>query len=151
MNFSLPAWLEPIVQQLEPWFPLLTLIGTAMALASFIAIPWLLIRMPHDYFTRGYKPRQHRGVMAWLVWAGRNFLAVILLIAGILMLVLPGQGLLTILIAIMTSTFPGKYRLERAIIRRPHVYHGVNWIREKYHRPALDYPDGQQGDASDAD
>ncbi|EKF73047.1 hypothetical protein A11A3_15612 [Alcanivorax hongdengensis A-11-3] len=151
MDLSLPPWLEPIARQLEPWLPALTISGIVMALASFIAIPWLLVRMPQDYFSVDYQPREERALLAWVVWFARNILAIVLLVAGLLMLVLPGQGLLTILIAIMTSTFPGKYRLERAIMRRPGVYRAANWIRRKYNRPPLDYPGGRQGETSDAD
>tara|TARA_Y100000588_G_C14162714_1_gene885532 strand:+ start:991 stop:1446 length:456 start_codon:yes stop_codon:yes gene_type:complete len=145
---SLP-WLEPLAQQLQPWLPALTATGIIMALASCIAIPWLLLRMPEDYFTQGYQPRLHRGPLAWIVWLIRNLIALILLVAGILMLVLPGQGLLTILIAIMTSTFPGKYRLERAIMRRPGVFRAANWIRRKYDRTPLKHPDGHDEDITD--
>lgn len=43
----------------------------------------------------------------------RNVLGAILLVAGIAMLVLPGQGVPTILISLGLMNFPGKYRLER--------------------------------------
>ncbi|KZZ30361.1 hypothetical protein A3754_04570, partial [Alcanivorax sp. HI0083] len=116
MNADLPGWLAPLAQQLEPWLPALTITGVVMAVASLVALPWFLVRIPENYFTQAYSPHQNRGVIAWLVWLLRNLLAILLLFAGILMLILPGQGLLTLLIAIMTSTFPGKYRLERAIM-----------------------------------
>ncbi|MCG8393248.1 MAG: hypothetical protein MI745_09210 [Pseudomonadales bacterium] len=141
MDADFPAWLEPLARLLEPWLPALTITGILMALVSLVAIPWLLIRMPENYFTEGYKPRSNRGPLAWVIWCLRNLLAVVLLLAGILMLVLPGQGLLTILIAIMASTFPGKYRMERAIMRRPGVFAAANWIRRKYRRPPLQHPD----------
>ena len=141
MALSLPHWLTPVANLLEPWLPALTAIGILMAIASVVAIPWLIARMPADYFTGHYQPRSHRNPSAWLIWCLRNVIALILLVAGIIMLVLPGQGLLTILIAIMTSTFPGKYRLERAIMRRPGVYRGANWIRRKYQQAPLRHPD----------
>ena len=143
MKLALPDWLSPVAQQLEPWLPALTLTGVVMALASMVAIPWLLIRMPAHYFTEAYQPRSQRGPLAWLLWCLRNMLALLLLLAGVIMLVLPGQGLLTILIAIMTSTFPGKYRMERAIMRRPGVFRAANWIRARYHREPLLHPDAQ--------
>ncbi len=39
LQFNLPAWLEPLVRDLEPWLPALTAIGVVMALASALAIP----------------------------------------------------------------------------------------------------------------
>lgn len=148
MNAELPTWLEPLAQHLEPWLPALTVSGIIMALASCVAIPWLLLQMPENYFTEGYQPHTHRGPLAWIIWLVRNLIAMVLLVAGVLMLVLPGQGLLTILIAVMASTFPGKYRLERAIMRRPGVFRAANWIRRKYQRTPLQHPDGYE-DTSD--
>lgn len=141
MTLSLPDWLTPLAEQLEPWLPALTATGIIMAIASVVAIPLFIARMPEDYFTAEYHPYSHRHPLGWLLWTLRNLIAMVLLVAGIIMLVLPGQGLLTILIAIMTSTFPGKYRLERAIMRRPGVYRAANWIRRKYRRAPLQHPD----------
>lgn len=56
MTLSLPPWLHQLGQTLEPWFPTLTLIGLLMAVISTLAIPWLVIRMPADYFTAERRP-----------------------------------------------------------------------------------------------
>jgi hypothetical protein len=45
------------------------------------------------------------------------------------MLLLPGQGVLTILIGIVLLDFPGKYRLERWAVRHRPVYRSINWLR----------------------
>ena len=37
---------------------------------------------------------------------------------GILMLVLPGQGLLTILVGLMLSDYPGKFKLEKELLKQ---------------------------------
>lgn len=133
--------LESLYDLMLPWLPALTLGGVIMALASMVAIPWLVIRMPADYFSGQQKPARHRSPAGWALWLLRNLAALLLLLAGIIMLVLPGQGILTILIAIGISTFPGKYRLERAIVRRPRVLRALNWIRQRYNRPPLRHPD----------
>lgn len=136
MTLALPDWLAP----LEPWLPWMTGTGIVMALFSMLAIPWLLVRMPANYFNRRSSPSEWRGPTGWLIWVLRNTLATLLLLAGIAMLVLPGQGMLTIVIAIMVSTFPGKYRLERAIMRRPGILRAANWIRRRYRQPPLEAP-----------
>lgn len=133
--------IEALYQLIEPWLAVLTASGIAMAVASMVAIPWLILRMPEDYFVSDKRLLPERSTLAWLVWLIRNLFALLLLLAGILMLVLPGQGLLTILIAVALSTFPGKYRLERAIIRMSRVFHAVNWIRARYHRNPVIHPD----------
>ena len=67
----------------------------------------------------------------------RNALGAVLLAAGIAMLVLPGQGLLTILLGLMLVDFPGKRRAERALVARPNVFEALNWLRAKAGRPPL--------------
>ena len=58
--------------------------------------------------------------------------------AGIAMLLLPGQGVLTILIGIMLLDFPGKRSLEFWIIRQRGVLKAANWIRRKSNHPPLE-------------
>jgi Na+/proline symporter len=135
------TFLQSLYQALLPWLPLLTITGVVMAVASTVAIPWLLLHMPAEYFVSRKKPKPDRSLLGWLIWLTRNTVAAVLLIAGVLMLVLPGQGLLTILIALAVSSFPGKYRLERAIMRRKTVFMAANWIRQRYHRSPIIHPD----------
>lgn len=54
-----------------------------------------------------------------------------LLICGLVMLVLPGQGLLTMLMGLSLMPFPGKKKLEQTIIARKSVRYSLNWIRMK--------------------
>lgn len=108
-------------------------------IGSLIAIPIILVNIPADYFIE--KTRQKR--RAWLTVVGqiiKNVLGIIFLLAGILMLFLPGQGLLTILIGLSFLDFPGKRALEIRLIRRPQVQKSINWLRHKYGRPALLIP-----------
>ena len=51
------------------------------------------------------------------------------------MLVLPGQGILTILAGIMLLDFPGKHRLLRWIVAHPQVLRTLNWLRRRGHPP----------------
>lgn len=127
------AWLEPAL----PW---LTAAGVALAVISLLAIPALVIIMPRDYFVAPKRPETLRGPLLWALRGLRNAFALVLVMAGLAMLVLPGQGLLTLLLGIMASTFPGKYRLERWLVRQPGVFSGINWMRRRAGRPPLYYP-----------
>jgi hypothetical protein len=91
--------------------------------------------LPADYFLREEAglvadPKRH----AWLK-LGKNLLGVVLLVAGIAMLVLPGQGVLTLLVAVALLDFPGKRRLERRIARSPRVLAALNSMRKKRGQP----------------
>jgi len=136
-------------------------IGT-LSMATFvgtlIVIPILVVRIPADYFKRErQKPdrchRQH-SVILLIGLILKNLLGIMLVLAGLAMLLLPGQGLITILIGIMMLNFPGKLSLERRIVQRPTVLHAINWMRAKAHRPALEAPKSAltpRGDSGEKD
>jgi hypothetical protein len=71
---------------------------------------------------------------------GKNLLGIVLILAGVAMLVLPGQGILMILIGLMLMDVPGKRALERRLVQQPSVWQAMNWIRAKAHQPALEMP-----------
>ena len=77
---------------------------------------------------------------AWQTIIGAN-LGVVFILAGLAMIVLPGQGVLTILIGLALTNFPGKYALEQRLVRRPAVSGALNWIRQKAGRPPLEIPE----------
>jgi hypothetical protein len=117
----------------------LGILSVIMFIATLLAVPLIVARIPTTYFIRKHQPspRQPRSSarMLWLVL--KNILGIFLLLGGLAMLVLPGQGVLTILLGIMLMNFPGKYELERYIIQQPTVLRAVNWMRLRANRPAL--------------
>jgi hypothetical protein len=120
-------------------------VSATMFFGTLLVVPVLLVKMPADYFLhdRHETPPDWRGqhpALRWSVLIGKNLLGGLLVGMGILMLVLPGQGLLTILLGITLLDLPGKRRLEIALMRRPGVSRAVNWLRRKYGRPPLQMP-----------
>lgn len=109
----------------------LTVLSVVTFLACLFALPRLFASLPEDYFTSGSRPKR-----SW--W--RNLLGVVLLAAGVAMLVLPGQGVLTILGGIVLLDFRGKAELERRILGRPKVLRAINRLRERRGRPPLQAP-----------
>jgi hypothetical protein len=102
---------------------------------SLIAVPWMIGRMRADYFLTHWQEvdvrhRRHPLVASALSLL-RNGIGLCLLIAGIAMLVLPGQGILTILIAICLMDIPGKRRLIDRLVAVSQVQQALNWIRRK--------------------
>ena len=127
--------------------PLIWWLGTlsiVMFLGSLVGLPLLIARLPADYFTRSQRPRggQTAAMMPHLLGrVGKNLLGLVLLLAGVAMLVLPGQGLLTILMGLMLMDFPGKHALERRLVQQPSVWGAMHWIRAQAHQPALERPE----------
>jgi hypothetical protein len=110
-------------------------VSLLMFLGALIAVPILAVRLPADYFappkrTRRLHSARHPVVRIGTL-AAKNLLGAILVLAGISMLVLPGQGILTIAIGIALMDFPGKYRLERWMIRRRWLLRPINGLRRK--------------------
>ncbi|MFM9964010.1 MAG: PGPGW domain-containing protein [Planctomycetaceae bacterium] len=114
------------------WFAVASL---ATFVVSAVLLPWLLTRLPADYFdetTPTAHPRWPRHPALYWSWRLlKNLLGVVLLLAGFVMLVTPGQGILTILAGLWLLDLPGKRRWERSIISRPQVLASINWIRKK--------------------
>ena len=67
----------------------------------------------------------------------KNLFGILLLLSGILMLVLPGQGLLTIITGLVFMDYPGKYKFERKLLRQKGVINSINWIRSLLSKPLL--------------
>lgn len=136
---TLLAWLQD--------HQILLLVTSGISLLLFIAtlvfIPIFVARIPADYFTGTGRAATSAIRHPASAFAGRivkNVVGVFLILAGIAMLVLPGQGIITILIGLAFLDFPGKQRLEQRLVRQPHVFRTLNWIRQKAGRPPLLLP-----------
>ena len=110
-----------------------------------VILPIVVVRMEEDYFLENRNPgkaiSEVHPVIRWAGLIAKNVLGVILLIAGIIMLVTPGQGLLTVLMGLILTDFPNKRALELRIIALPAVLKAINWIREKAKKPPLRLPE----------
>ncbi|QDT99962.1 hypothetical protein [Gimesia aquarii] len=117
----------------------ITFIGT------IIMIPILVVRIPVDYFMR-----KERGSLPWasrhpvvrvILLTGKNLFGFLFIGVGILLLALPGQGLVTIIIGILLIDFPGKFKLERWIISQKPALRSINWLRRRSNCPPLEIPE----------
>jgi hypothetical protein len=129
-------WIE--ANEVVVWWMLAT--SAATFVAAMVGGPLWVVNIPADYFaekTHKHKPLMRLGMTSAMLVVGRNLLGGILVLIGVLMLVLPGQGLLTILIGIMLMDIPGKYRISRWIVMHPPVLQSMNWIRRRAGREPL--------------
>jgi hypothetical protein len=113
-------------------------------LVSLIAIPWILIRLPANYFDERHPRRwmeNHHPVLRLIGHVVKNAIGIIFFLAGVAMLFLPGQGILTMLIGISMLDFPGKRALERKLIGQPTMLKTINKLREKFGKPPLTVTD----------
>lgn len=135
-------WLLSTVQQYVSAETLvaLTILSIVFFVGSLIAIPFILVRLPTDFFDiRVPRPwmEDHHPVLRVLGHLIKNVVGAIFLFVGFLMLFLPGQGILTMLIGISMLDFPGKRKLEAKLIGQPAVLNTINGMREKFGKPPL--------------
>ena len=110
-------------------------LSAALAVGSAVALPWVVASLPTDFFAspRALSPPwlERRPAAKWAVWVLRNVVGAVLVVLGIGLLVLPGQGLLAIMVGIAFLQFPGKHRLERWLAHRRRVWRALNWVRRR--------------------
>jgi hypothetical protein len=119
---------------------MLTVVSIVFFVGSLIAIPFILVRLPADFFdVRVPRPwmEHHPPVLRVLGHIVKNLVGAIFVFVGFLMLFLPGQGILTMLIGITLLEFPGKRNLEARLIGQPAVLNAINSMREKFGKPPL--------------
>ena len=110
-------------------------------LISILGISWFIAQIPEDYFLRSKRQsskwREKKPILRFVVMFGKNLIGLSLIIGGLLMLVLPGQGLLTIVTGLLLVNYPGKYKLEQKLSSMPSIFKALNWIRVKAKKPPL--------------
>ena len=105
-----------------------------LILSVLVIVPFVLIKLPVDYFSC----KENSGIINKLSFPYNLILIVIkngtgfiLACFGVILLFMPGQGLLTIFAGLMLMNFPGKRNLELHIVRKKPVLNAINWIRAK--------------------
>lgn len=117
-----------------------TILFVISMVVSIVIVGIVVVRIPENYFSSHY---QHDFLpnsswfTRWGAVVAKNIAGLVLVIAGILMLIGPGQGILTILIGLILMDIPGKRPLEARLIKRPIVLAAVNNFRAKYNKPPL--------------
>lgn len=130
----MPAFLQPLLSD-QTLVLYLGLFSLVFFFVTLLVIPWLILQIPTDYF---HEPERHsllsslnHPVLRITILVLKNILGVFFILLGILLLVLPGQGLLTMLLGLLLIDFPGKFRMQRWFVFKPSVLHSVNWLRNK--------------------
>ena len=108
---------------------------------SILGVSWLVSQIPETYFLHNKRSPPIWNInfplFRLITLIIKNLIGIFLIIGGLMMLVLPGQGLLTIVTGFLFLDYPGKYKLERKIVSTPLILKGLNWIRSKSNKPPL--------------
>jgi len=121
------------ISEYGDWLPYLALGSIIFLILSILLTPKMIALIPSDYFTQSRRKSKTNSFSIFrlgLLFI-KNTVGALLMVSGILMLVLPGQGLLTIFASLLLLDFPGKYKFERYLIKKPAILNSLNWIRRK--------------------
>lgn len=133
-----------LIELIAPHVPWLMAVSVLSLLIGALLAPAMILRIPSDYFLPERRvplaKRSGHPAGRLLLLAAKNLLGAVLLVAGVALLFLPGQGVLTLLAGLIIMNYPGKYRFERWLVRRPYVLSAMNWLRQRYGRCPLRAP-----------
>ncbi len=137
--------MNEVLEIIQQWIPVDILIGITIAsviglIGSVIAIPIILVRLPADYFDLRiprHWMKNHHPALRVIGLIIKNLVGCVFLLAGFIMLFLPGQGVLTMLIGISLLDFPKKRELEARIVSQPSILKAINSIRHRFNKPSL--------------
>jgi Ca2+/Na+ antiporter len=114
------------------YFVWMGIVSFVVFITSLLLTTSLIGKIPQDYFIHTNKHKveiEHLGHLIIVVI--RTLIGFVLLIAGIIMLVTPGQGIITILLGLFLMEFPGKRKLELKFIKHNPTFKALNWLRNK--------------------
>ena len=121
----------------------LGVISIIMFVGTIVAIPIILNRLPVNYFQHDLEHKwmeDYHPIFRNIGLVVKNTVGLIFLLAGIAMLVLPGQGILTMVIGVSLLDFPGKRKLEHKLFSQAIVFQAMDSIRAKCSKPPFDPP-----------
>ena len=135
------SWLAAVPGQV---WAALSVTSLALFLVSALLMPWLLVRLPADALLRPRLTLWERLTRASPVGVAlvllRNLLGLMLFLAGVAMLFLPGQGLLTMAAGVALLDVPLRHRLLVWILHRHSVGRMVDCLRARAGVAPLERP-----------
>jgi hypothetical protein len=141
--------MDKLLQQIEQWYAtsevLINWLGglsLLMFIGTLIAVPTVIIALPQDFLTRREKATGPLLLRFWYFpyLFVKNMVGITFILAGIAMLVLPGQGILTIFLGLILISFPRKRMLIKRIVGHRRVILGINKLRRRFNKPPLLLP-----------
>lgn len=120
--------------------------NAAIAVLAFVvttgAAVAVVVLMPADHFSRppgqDSAARRHP-LLRWTLIVLKNVAGLVILPLGVIMALplVPGPGLVFILVGLSLLDFPGKRSLERRLLAVASVQRFLNRVRERFGRPPL--------------
>lgn len=120
-------------------------LSLAFLVLGLVLLPVIVVRLPSDYLVQGNRTFRKRfarmTIFGRIVLLVKNLFGGLLVLAGIIMLVTPGQGILSMVVGLGLMDFPRKQRLLRRTVGRKGLLRTINRFRARFARPPLQAPD----------
>ncbi|MBL7108622.1 MAG: hypothetical protein ISS11_00035 [Candidatus Marinimicrobia bacterium] len=124
---------EVIIEYISQNIWAIFIISIVVFIVSLLFITYLLLRIPHDYFSDNYiKKSIAHPIFRFIKLIVKNMLGIVFFFLGVIMIFTPGQGILTILVGIILMDLPYKKQIEKRLISQPKILHLINSIRHKH-------------------
>ena len=118
----------------------ISVVSIVLLTMTVVATPWLLSRLPANYFSQDPQKSYGTGPLRWLWHGVLNILGTLVVLLGIAMMFTPGPGLVVMLAGLSLIRLPIKHRLIRAIAARPGIFDMMNQLRARRQRPPFIHP-----------
>ena len=109
-------------------------------LLNIVVIAIVFVKIPPNYFSSHYQEDFMPGSKwhtRWGAFVLKNLAGVAMILIGIVALIGPGQGILSILTGVILLDIPGKRPFEAKLIGRPAILAAANKLRAKYNKAPL--------------
>ena len=123
---------------------MLIFLSLLFSLLTLLLVGWVMIKLPEDYFVRH---EEHHWIdpvrypnLHWLSRMVKNALGMLLIVLGVILLFVPGQGILTIVIGLILTDFPLKKRWLKKLLASQSVRRTLNMLRRKAGKKPFLYP-----------
>ena len=132
------------LMQYQAVFVWIGLISFLTFLFGLLLMPFVIMRLPEDYFLSPQNGDQTSTVLrdsSTLFLVFKNLMGGVLLCLGVVMLFLPGPGLMVALIGLSLVDIPGKRWVLGRILNISGLRSAINGLRGKRGRPPLKFED----------
>jgi len=116
------------------------MLSIVLLIASVVATPWLVSRLPADYLRHKEHKVNRYPLTRVVILFIRTLIGFALIIAGLIMLIIPGPGLVTLVAGISIARFPGKRTLLGKIASHRIIFSSLNRMRQQHGRPPFKHP-----------
>ena len=140
MTELMTVWL----MQYQEVFVWIGLISFLTFLFGLLLMPFVIMRLPEDYFLSPQNGDQTSTVLrdsSTLFLVFKNLMGGVLLCLGVVMLFLPGPGLMVALIGLSLVDITGKRWVLGRILNISGLRSAINGLRGKRGRPPLKFED----------